>query len=102
MGEILDLAERAWQGDLAKQRIHPGQALVGFEEIADNIGFMSAFSNVGVLRTEEGLAFLDTSSFFHAEALHTAIREWSPDPAFGRCETGSHLLFPVFFCGATH
>lgn len=91
MGEILDLAERAWQGDLAKQRIHPGQALVGFEEIADDIGFMSAFSNVGVLRTDEGLVFLDTSSFFHAEALHTAVRSWSSDPVHTAVYTHGHV-----------
>ena len=93
MGEILDLAERAWQGDLAKQRIHPGQALVGFEELADDIGFMSAFSNVGALRTDEGLVFLDTSSFFHAEALHTAIRGWSSDPVHTAIYTHGHVEY---------
>jgi len=77
MGEVMELAERAWQGELAKTQVHPGRALVGFEELAPGLGFMSAFSNVGVVATEEGLVFLDTSSFFHARQLHEAVRAWS-------------------------
>ncbi|MBW2313070.1 MAG: MBL fold metallo-hydrolase [Deltaproteobacteria bacterium] len=77
MGEVLELAERAWQGELETTQVHPGRALVGFEELAPGLGFMSAFSNVGVVATEEGLVFLDTSSFFHAKKLHAAIRGWT-------------------------
>jgi alkyl sulfatase BDS1-like metallo-beta-lactamase superfamily hydrolase len=77
MGEVLELAERAWQGELEKTHVHPGRALVGFEELAPGLGFMSAFSNVGVVATDEGLVFLDTSSFFHAAKLHEAVRAWS-------------------------
>ncbi|HKJ25375.1 MAG TPA: MBL fold metallo-hydrolase, partial [Myxococcota bacterium] len=77
MGEVLDLAERAWQGELDRTQVHPGRALVGFEELGPGLGFMSAFSNVGVVATDEGLVFLDTSSFFHAAKLHEAVRAWS-------------------------
>lgn len=91
MGEILDLAERAWQGNLPGHQLHPGQALVGFEELETNIGFMSAFSNVGVIDTDDGLVFLDTSSFFHAEALHQAIRNWSTKPVHTAVYTHGHV-----------
>jgi alkyl sulfatase BDS1-like metallo-beta-lactamase superfamily hydrolase len=91
MGEVLDLAERAWQGELTEHQVHPGQALVGFEELDSGIGFMSAFSNVGVINTDEGLVFLDTSSFFHAEALHTAIRAWTAKPVHTAVYTHGHV-----------
>ena len=91
MGEVLDLAERAWQGELARQHTHPGQALVGFEELDPEIGFMSAFSNVGVIRTEEGLVFLDTSSLFHAKALHTSIRAWTDKRVHTAVYTHGHV-----------
>jgi alkyl sulfatase BDS1-like metallo-beta-lactamase superfamily hydrolase len=77
MGDVLELAERAWRGELAGTQVHPGRALVGFEELAPGLGFMSAFSNVGVVATGEGLVFLDTSSFFHAARLHEEVRRWS-------------------------
>ena len=77
MGEVMELAERAWRGELAGTQVHPGRALVGFEELAPGLGFMSAFSNVGVVATGEGLVFLDTSSFFHAARLHEEVRRWS-------------------------
>ncbi len=77
MGEVLELAERAWQGDLGEVNVHPGRALVGFEEMADGMGFMSAFSNALIFDTEEGLVFIDTSSFFHANEMYEGVRRWS-------------------------
>jgi len=76
MGEVLELAERAWRGELEKTQVHPANALVGFEELEEGLGFMSAFSNVAVLDTAEGLVLLDTSSFFHARRLHQEVRRW--------------------------
>ncbi len=91
MGEVLELAERAWQGELADTQIHPGRALVGFEELAEGLGFMSAFSNVAAVSTDEGLVFLDTSSFFHATRLHEEIRRWKEDPVHTAVFTHGHV-----------
>jgi len=66
MAEISELSERAWSGDLGEINVHPGRVLVGFEQFATGLGFMSAFSNALVADSEEGLVFVDTSSFFHA------------------------------------
>ena len=55
MGAVLELAERAWQGELEGTQVHPGNALLAFEELAPRLGFLSAFSNVAVLATEAGL-----------------------------------------------
>ena len=91
MGEVLELAERAWNGDLAETQVHPGRALVGFEELASGLGFMSAFSNVAILSTSDGLVFLDTSSRFHAGQLHDAVRAWSIDRVHTAVYTHGHV-----------
>ena len=91
MGEVLELAERAWQGQLRETQVHPGQALVGFEELDPELGFMSAFSNVAVLRSEEGLVFLDTSSAFHAKPLFEQVRRWSDQPVHTAIYTHGHV-----------
>ncbi len=91
MGEVLELAERAWQGELSGTQVAPGRALVGFEELAPGLGFMSAFSNVAALATDEGMVFLDTSSLFHARQLHEAIRTWSDAPVHTAVYTHGHV-----------
>jgi alkyl sulfatase BDS1-like metallo-beta-lactamase superfamily hydrolase len=77
MGAVLELAERAWRGELEGTQVHPGNALLAFEELAPRLGFLSAFSNVAALRTEDGLVLLDTSSLFHARRLFDEVRRWS-------------------------
>ena len=91
MGEVLELAERAWAGELSGAELHPGRVLVGFEELSGTLGFMSAFSNVAVLRTDEGLVFLDTSSHFHAARLFEAVRTWSTERVHTAVYTHGHV-----------
>ena len=91
MGKVLDLAERAWKGELQKTQVHPAMAVVAFEELAPKLGFMSAFSNVAVFDTGEGLVFLDTSSFFHASTLHKEVRHWSDAPVHTAVYTHGHV-----------
>jgi alkyl sulfatase BDS1-like metallo-beta-lactamase superfamily hydrolase len=78
MGAVLELAERAWRGELEGTQVHPGNALVAFEALSPGLGFLSAFSNVAVLATGDGLVLLDTSSLFHAQRLFDEVRRWTP------------------------
>ncbi len=91
MGEVIDLAEKAWSGALAETQVHPGRALVAFEPVEDGMGFMSAFSNALVLDTGEGLVFIDTSSLFHAQALYDGVRAWSQAPVHTGVYTHGHV-----------
>ena len=77
MGEVLELAERAWNGDLGDANVHPGRVLVGLEVLDDGAAFMSAFSNALILKTGEGLVFVDTSSLFHAKQVYEGVRGWT-------------------------
>ena len=91
MGEVLELAERAWNGDLGEINIHPGRVLVGLEVLDEGAAFMSAFSNALILKTEEGLVFIDTSSFFHAQAMYDAVRTWTDTPVHSGIYTHGHV-----------
>ncbi len=76
MGEVLELAERAWSGALDGSALQPGTS-VGFEVLRPGLAFLAAFSNVATLETGEGLVLLDTSSLFHARRLFESVRGWS-------------------------
>ena len=91
MGAVLELAERAWNGDLGGTTVHPGRVLVALEVLDEGAAFLSAFSNALVLRTEEGLVFVDTSSFFHAEPLYRAVRAWTDAPVHTGIYTHGHV-----------
>lgn len=91
MGEISDLAERAWAGDLGQINVHPGRVLVGFEPFGDGLGFMSAFSNALVVDTADGLVFVDTSSLFHANQMFDAVRGWSASRVHTGVYTHGHV-----------
>ncbi len=91
MGDIRDLSERAWSGDLGEINIHPGRVLVAFEEFADRLGFMSAFSNALVVDGPEGLVFIDTSSLFHADRVFESVRRWSSSRIHTGIYTHGHV-----------
>jgi alkyl sulfatase BDS1-like metallo-beta-lactamase superfamily hydrolase len=91
MGEVLELAERAWNGDLGELNVHPARALVGLEVLDSDLAFMSAFSNALVVATDDGLVFVDTSSFFHARAMYDAVRAWTPARVHTGIYTHGHV-----------
>jgi glyoxylase-like metal-dependent hydrolase (beta-lactamase superfamily II) len=91
MGAVLELAERAWRGELAETQVQPGTALVGFEELSPRTGFMSAFSNVVVVATDDGLVLVDTSSLFHAKRVYEEVRRWSPARVHTAVYTHGHV-----------
>jgi alkyl sulfatase BDS1-like metallo-beta-lactamase superfamily hydrolase len=91
MGAVLDLAERAWRGELEGTQVQPGVALVGFEELAPGLAFLSAFSNVALLATDDGLVLLDTSSLFHAARLFEETRRWSGARVHGAVYSHGHV-----------
>src|SRR5262245_30322497 len=76
MGAVLELAERAWRGELTGTQGQPGAA-VGFEELAPGLAFLAAFSNVALQATDDGVVPIATSSRFHAARLFEETRRWS-------------------------
>jgi alkyl sulfatase BDS1-like metallo-beta-lactamase superfamily hydrolase len=87
MGEILDLAERAWQGSYDKHW-HPSGAR---EEIAPDLFFLNTFANVSVVRTSAGLVLIDTGSHIGRSQTFAAVRHCDPAPVFASIYTHGHV-----------
>lgn len=91
MGAITDLAERAWNGDLGNMNVHPAMTFSGHEAMGDGVGFVSAFANVTVVETNDGLVLVDTSSSFFAGAVHSSVREMTSAPVRAAVYTHGHV-----------
>ena len=105
--DVLSWAERCWNGEVAETSVHPLKTQVGFAELGPGVGFMAAFANAAPIQTEEGLVLIDTSSLFHAGALHAAVRSWTPKRLHTAVYTHGHVdhvfgLAPFEAEGAVH
>jgi alkyl sulfatase BDS1-like metallo-beta-lactamase superfamily hydrolase len=87
MGEILDLAEQAWQGRYDKHW-HPSGAR---EEIAPDLFFLNTFANVSVARTPAGLVLVDTGSHLGRRQTFEAVRHCDPSRIFASIYTHGHV-----------
>ena len=75
-GDVLDLADRLWRGDIPAS-YHPVSHLGGLAEICAGVAFVSSFANVSAFSTQDGLVLVDTGSSFAADAVHTELRRWT-------------------------
>jgi alkyl sulfatase BDS1-like metallo-beta-lactamase superfamily hydrolase len=87
MGEILDLAEQAWQGRYDKHW-HPSAAR---EEIAPDLFFINTFANVSVARTPAGLVLVDTGSHLGRRQTFEAVRHCDRAQIFASIYTHGHV-----------
>lgn len=77
--EIVELADRMWNGERATSTGHPLSAIDGIAEIADGVAFLPTFGNCAVFTTDDGLLMVDTGSALLAEKMHAEVRTWSPE-----------------------
>src|SRR4030095_7096963 len=61
MGDILDLSERYWRGEIPPREMWrpTGKS----EELAAGVHFFHAWANVTAIRTEAGLVLVDTGTY---------------------------------------
>jgi glyoxylase-like metal-dependent hydrolase (beta-lactamase superfamily II) len=76
-GDVLELADRLWRGEVGTGDYHPLSHLGGLAEIGDGVAFVASFANVSAFATGDGLVLVDTGSSFVAEAVHSELRRWS-------------------------
>lgn len=88
--DVLDYAERAWGGEVDHATMRPELMSPGIAPMP-GMAFVCAFSNVLALDTEEGLVLIDTSSPFHAGAVHSLVRTWSERLAHTAVYTHGHV-----------
>ncbi len=91
MGQVLETAERLWNGKASTSDMSPVTSFLGLEQVGDGLAFLSSFGNVVVLDTSAGLALFDTGSFFMAQNNHGQIRDWSKRPVHTAVYTHGHV-----------
>jgi alkyl sulfatase BDS1-like metallo-beta-lactamase superfamily hydrolase len=89
MGEILELAERYWAGE-----IDPREHLrvTGKTEVlAPHVWFLHAWANVTAIETEPGLVLIDTGNFATREKTFAAVRAFDERPVHTAIYTHGHV-----------
>jgi len=102
MGQLLDLAERSWNGEIdPRQHWRPTGK---HEEVAPGLVFLHAFANVSVLRTAAGLVLIDTSNYAARDKTFSAVRAIDAAPVASAIFTHGHADhacgMPPFFAEA--
>ncbi|MDH3705747.1 MAG: MBL fold metallo-hydrolase [Acidimicrobiia bacterium] len=89
MADLLDISTRILDGD---DDTDPWSRLtLELSEVADGVAVIEAFSNVIVLRTDEGLVLFDTSHDMTATNCVEALRAWTDDPIHSIVYTHGHV-----------
>jgi alkyl sulfatase BDS1-like metallo-beta-lactamase superfamily hydrolase len=90
--DVVELADRIWRGETDITSAHPLAMSDGdLVEVADGVAFVPAFANVSAFATGEGLALVDTGSFFAAASVHERIRAWTPEPLHTAVYSHGHV-----------
>ncbi|MEO7572033.1 MAG: hypothetical protein ABIX10_06310, partial [Acidimicrobiales bacterium] len=76
MADLLDIAERLWNGQASTEAHNPVTQNVGLAEVADRTAFNVAFGNVSAFATDDGLLLVDTGNQILAVHNHERIRDW--------------------------
>ncbi len=91
MGEIREMAERMWNGEVRSEDLHPLTVSGVGEEVSEGVYFYHSFSNVVAFRTDDGLVMVDTGTFFGQKHLFDSIREWSDERLDTAIYTHGHV-----------
>ncbi|MGE3636877.1 MAG: alkyl sulfatase dimerization domain-containing protein [Sandaracinaceae bacterium] len=90
MGKNRDNAERLWDGD-STLATEPWRMFLGLEEMTDGVAFISSFSNVVAIATDDGLVIVDTSSQLTGAGCVNELDDWCA--ASGRARDVSTLVY---------
>lgn len=80
MGDVLELADRLWRGEVDVERHHPFAGTGELAEVASRTSFVWSFSNATAFATDGGLVIVDTGSPFTGAQIHAAVRGWFREP----------------------
>jgi len=89
MGEVLDLAERFWRGEIPHRDLW--RPTGKHEELAPGLVFFHTWANVTALRTEAGLVLVDTGNFATRDRTFAAVRAVDSAPLAAAVYTHGHV-----------
>ncbi len=87
MGDILDLAERFWQGQIPPRDLW--RPTHKSEELAPGVVFFHTWANVTAIRTEAGLVLVDTGNYAARARTFAAVRAVDGSPLYAAVYTTS-------------
>jgi alkyl sulfatase BDS1-like metallo-beta-lactamase superfamily hydrolase len=90
MSDVLELADRAWRGEVAVEGLPTGP-LNELTEVAPDIAFVPSMANVTAVDTPEGLVLIDTGGWLFARDVHTVIRRWRDSPLHTAVYSHGHI-----------
>ncbi len=81
MADLLEIAERLWNGEGSTDvgGHHPVTQDLGLAEVADRTAFSASFGNICAFATDDGLLLVDTGNQVMAAGNHERIRGWNAD-----------------------
>ncbi len=91
MGDVRDYAERLLGANSTVDTEHPFTTILGLEQYAEGMAFVSSFANVTAFDTTEGMVVIDTSGPLGAEMVRKLLHDWSPSPVHTAVYTHGHL-----------
>ncbi|WP_137161723.1 alkyl sulfatase dimerization domain-containing protein [Blastococcus sp. CCUG 61487] len=77
---LIDYADDVWRGAADDNIAQSGSSGTGVLDVTDGVGFHAGFGNVVTFRAGGELVLFDSGNPLGAQALHEAVRAWSPDP----------------------
>jgi alkyl sulfatase BDS1-like metallo-beta-lactamase superfamily hydrolase len=93
MADLLEIAERLWQGEASTDLggHHPVTQDLGLAEVADRTAFNVAFGNISAFATDEGLLLVDTGNQVFAATNHERVRGWNAERLHTTVFTHGHI-----------
>jgi alkyl sulfatase BDS1-like metallo-beta-lactamase superfamily hydrolase len=91
MADLLEIAERLWNGESSTEGHHPVTQDLGLAEVADRTAFTAAFGNISAFATDEGLLLVDTGNQIQAPMNHERVRGWNAERLHTAVFTHGHI-----------
>lgn len=98
MKDFMELAERAWHGQLDLMfEHHPVHSVyAGATEIEDGLLALKGIACIYIIDTGDGLVMLDAGSVLDIQRTHQAVREWRPDTPLKMVIFSHHHVDHIF------
>ncbi len=98
MDDLLELAEKAWRGELDTcHEHHPVHTVYdGATELAPGLLGLKGLAGAYVLDSGDGLVMLDAGAWFEADRIYEEVRKWRPDVPLAAAVFSHHHVDHVF------